>query len=196
MMPKNILPFPARPASETNDLALLAACARRDTQAMGLLFDRHARTVYRFLARLHPECQADLDDWVHATFIKAIESARGFRQESEVRTWLLGIALNIGRQHVRKERRRSALLNLVFGHSAATAPQPDHLFERAQDRSRLAQALENLGEEQRAAFVLCDLEGLTGKSAAAVLDIPQGTLGRRLFEARRSLREALREEEP
>ena len=52
-------------------------------------------------------------------------------------------------------------------------------------------ALQNLPTEQREAFVLCDVEGLGGKEAATVLHVPDGTLYRRLFEARRALRSVL-----
>jgi RNA polymerase sigma-70 factor (ECF subfamily) len=45
----------------------------------------------------------------------------------------------------------------------------------------------------RAAFILCDLEEMSGADAAATLDVRPGTLGRRLFEARRALRAAVGE---
>jgi RNA polymerase sigma-70 factor (ECF subfamily) len=56
-----------------------------------------------------------------------------------------------------------------------------------------ASALAELPFDLRSAFVLCDLEEMSGADAAAALDVRPGTLGRRLFEARRALRAAVEE---
>jgi RNA polymerase sigma-70 factor (ECF subfamily) len=189
-----LIPFPHQGEAAPTDSELLAACGRRDMRAMGLFFDRHQRSIYRFLDRLYPSAQADVDDWVHATFITAMESAPRFREGSEPRTWLFGIALNIARQHVRKEGRRRLLLRLLWNGGEALAPSPDEALQRRQDQQRLRGAIASLNDHQRAAFVLCDLEELSGKEAAAVAGTRPGTLGRRLFEARRELRRMLRED--
>jgi RNA polymerase sigma-70 factor (ECF subfamily) len=59
-----------------------------------------------------------------------------------------------------------------------------------------AAALAKLPFDLRAAFVLCDLEEMSGADAAAALDVRPGTLGRRLFEARRALRAAVEKVRP
>jgi RNA polymerase sigma-70 factor (ECF subfamily) len=58
---------------------------------------------------------------------------------------------------------------------------------------RVASALTQLRFDLRAAFILCDLEEMSGADAAATLNVRPGTLGRRLFEARRALRAAVGE---
>jgi RNA polymerase sigma factor (sigma-70 family) len=172
------------------------ACGQRDMGALGILFDRHHLSVSRFLSRLYPGSRADIDDWVHATFVVAMESAPRFRQGSQPRTWLLGIALNVARQYMRTERRRGMLLRLFSGGHGGVASAPDVALECRQDQARLSRAIAALKEAHRQAFVLCDLEELPGKDAAAVLGIKPGTLGRWLFEARQKLRQAMREGEP
>jgi RNA polymerase sigma-70 factor (ECF subfamily) len=57
--------------------------------------------------------------------------------------------------------------------------------------ARLKAAMEGLPHDLREVFVMCDLEEIRGVDAARVLDIREGTLWRRLHEARKALREAL-----
>jgi DNA-directed RNA polymerase specialized sigma24 family protein len=57
--------------------------------------------------------------------------------------------------------------------------------------ARLPEAIAELPHDLRAAFVLVDLEGEKGTAAAEALDVPEGTLWRRVFHARKALREAL-----
>jgi RNA polymerase sigma-70 factor (ECF subfamily) len=192
----NLIPFPGTTLGELSDRDLVLACGRHDMHALGIFFDRHHLSVRRFLSRLYPGSRADIDDWVHVTFVQAMESSPRFRQGSEPRTWLLGIALNVARQHTRKEKRRSMLLRLLGGGPEESASAPDVALERRQDQARLTRAIGELKEDHRLAFVLCDLEELPGKDAAGVLGINPGTLGRRLFEARQQLRQAMHEEEP
>jgi RNA polymerase sigma-70 factor (ECF subfamily) len=75
----------------------------------------------------------------------------------------------------------------------ASGQMPDQAAERQQMVERVAAALAQLPFHLRAAFVLCDLEEMSGADAAAALNVRQGTLGRRLFEARRALRAAVAE---
>jgi RNA polymerase sigma-70 factor (ECF subfamily) len=178
------------PAS-LSDEGLVAACAAGDPAAMGLLFDRFALPVHRFLARLLRSPSADVSDMVQATFIEAFRAARRFRADGQVRTWLFGIAVNVGRHHVRGETRRRAFLTAWGEAAPAASLRPDQSAEHRQLMTRLDAALGALPAELRTAFVLCDLEGLAGAEAASVAGVPPGTLGRRLHAARRALRAAL-----
>jgi len=96
-----------------------------------------------------------------------------------VRTWLFGIASNIGRHHIRDQVRRRSFLK-ALGDIKQRRPDPDQAAERQQMVERVAAALAQLPFDLRAAFVLCDLEEMSGADAAAALDVRQGTLGRRL----------------
>ena len=73
----------------------------------------------------------------------------------------------------------------------AHAERPDDATIRAQLVHRLAPALARLSHELREVFVLGDVEGIPGVEVARALDLRQGTVWRRLHEARRRLRLAL-----
>ncbi|MCA9548154.1 MAG: RNA polymerase sigma factor [Myxococcales bacterium] len=179
------------------DADLLAACAQGDAAAFGVLFDRHHRPVYRFLARLSTTDPDALDDLVQTTFLTAWRSAGKFRGDSAVRTWLFGLALNTARHHARSAGRRRRL-RLAWGARPEPAPAPSPVDRAAhrQQLDRLQQALAELPEPLREAFVLCRLEGVPGPEAAHLLGVPSGTLYRRLHEARQRLGAALAEDTP
>jgi RNA polymerase sigma-70 factor (ECF subfamily) len=61
--------------------------------------------------------------------------------------------------------------------------------------ARLARAFDQLPRDQKEAFLLCDVEGLRGTEVARALDLPEGTVWRRLHEARMSLRRHLVDKE-
>lgn len=176
---------PAR-FDELSDEGLIAACATEDRAARALLFERHVDAVHRFVRRMRCSDPDTVEDLVQATFLAAFQAASQFAG-GHVRGWLFGIASNTVRNFARTEIRRKRALTVV---ADVQRLQPHH----AQDAvltSRLSDAIAALPHDLRAALVLVDLEGERGADAAAALEIPAGTLWRRLFEARQSLRAAL-----
>jgi RNA polymerase sigma-70 factor (ECF subfamily) len=175
------------------DDALLTAYAHGDSDALGELYDRHHRAVYRFLFRLTGGSAADLDDLAQATFVEVARSAARFDGRSAVTTWLFGIAVNVARHH----RRGMARLRRVVAEPGEDRPsdvpgadRPDDNAERRQILSRVASAIEHLSDDLREVFVACEIEDLPGRDVASMLGIPEGTLWRRLHEARKKVREA------
>jgi RNA polymerase sigma-70 factor (ECF subfamily) len=169
---------------ELSDAGLVAACATDDRAARALLFERHVYAVHRFVSRMAASDADAIDDLVQATFVSAFQAAARFRGE-HVRGWLFGIAANHVRGFARREIRRKhamrAVAELVVD---ATGPSDP-------DLARLPGAIAALPHDLRVALILIDLEGEKGKDAAASLGIPEGTLWRRVFHARRRLRATL-----
>lgn len=173
--------------AELSDEALIAACATGDRAARGLLFERHAEAVHRFLGRMRHTDPGEVDDLVQASFVEAFRSAARFRG-GNARAWLFGIAVNLSRGYVRREIRRKHAIESA-AELAAPSPAPDP--EQRQLIARLPIVLAALPHDLRAVFVLVDLEQQRGSDAAAALGIPEGTLWRRLHRARCALRAAL-----
>ena len=182
-------PEPVRAAPELSDEALLASCGVGDPAALGALFDRHHEAVYRLISRLLRAEPTETDDIVQLTFLAAWQSARAYKGKGSVKSFLFGIAANTVRRHFRATRRR---LDALADPPPVAAPgTPEDAAVTAQHLRRLAAALDELPHDLRAAYVLCDLEDLPGAEAARILDIREGTLWRRLHDARRALREAI-----
>jgi RNA polymerase sigma-70 factor (ECF subfamily) len=183
---------PAAPAGEElTDEALVAACATGDTAALAALFDRHHRLVLRFVSRASSAAPSDVEDLAQSTFLEMWRSSPQFSARGSARSWMLGIAANLVRHYVRGEiRRRSAMAGLAERPERGAA-RPDDLAARRQLLHRLGAALAALPHDLRVAFVLCDLEEVPAVEAARALGVRQGTMWRRLHDARRRLRDIL-----
>jgi RNA polymerase sigma-70 factor, ECF subfamily len=179
------------PAGPADDSELVLACGRGDSGALGELFDRHSGAVYRFFSRLVGVNAADLDELVSETFLNVHRSAARFRGHAAVRTWITAIAANVGRHHVRSESRRRAFLTTLKGYLHGVVVDADRAAERRDLLRKLGASVSLLPYDLRVAYVMCDLEEISGVEAARVLGVPEGTLWRRLHDARRALREAL-----
>ena len=188
---------PARPPLASvadqplGDVQLVRACAGGDTAALGQLFDRHNLAVYRFLSRLLGASSADLDELVSETFLNVFRSARSFRGQASVRTWINAIAANIGRHHVRSESRRRSFLTALRDCLPARTVDANQVHERRDLLRRLGNVVSALPHDLRVVYVMCDVEEVPGVEVAEVLGVPEGTLWRRLHQARRALRAAL-----
>jgi RNA polymerase sigma-70 factor (ECF subfamily) len=168
---------------------LLAACARGERAALQELFRRHGPTVRGTLRRLRTLDERDIEDLVQTTFLEVRRSATQFRARAAVGTWIVGIARNLARHHARGEGRRRAAMSAVAAVvEYASQIRPDDEAARRQMLGRLQPAFEALPAYLRSAFTLCDLEGMRGAEAAHALQVPEGTVWRRVHEARLRLR--------
>lgn len=178
-----------------SDRALVSALAQGDQAALGALYDRFHEHVWRFLARITRGDAAD--DLAQQTFIEAYRSAPRFRGDSAVKTWLFGIAVNQARNFFRSEARRAnANLNLasVPASSAPCVHEQIALEQQLeQQRQWVATAVEKLTPALREAYVLCVVEEVPGKEAAAILGIREASLYRRLTDARSAIRATIEE---
>jgi RNA polymerase sigma factor (sigma-70 family) len=180
-------------AAEMSDEALLAACATGDQAALAALFDRHHTAVLRFVARAYGVDGAAADDVLQVVFLEIYAHAGRFESRSAPLSWMFGIAANIARKHLRSRSRRAKLVvryGAEVSGESGPAP-PDRGLERRQKVARLEKAVSELPEGLREAFILCDAEGVSGVEAARILGLKEGTLYRRLHDARRRLRAAL-----
>lgn len=176
---------------ELSDRALLSAVAQGDQAALGALYDRFHRDLYRFLARLARG--ADIDDFVQMAFLELHRSARRFRGDSAVKTWLFGIGANLVRNHRRGEQRKRSALEILGTIPSAPASSASDALAHEQQRRWLAAAIETLTPALREAYVLCVIEEIPGKDAAQALGIREASLWRRLSDARDALRAAIEE---
>jgi RNA polymerase sigma-70 factor (ECF subfamily) len=175
------------------DEQLVASVARGDGRALGALFDRHHRGVYRFVSRLGGTDSGDVDDLVQNTFVRVADAAGRFSGHSSVRSWIFAIASHVARDHVRAEIRRRKQVRGTDLPRPAGAERPDQGFEGREALARFRTTLDGLPHDLRVAYILCELEDTPGKDAALALGIPEGTLWRRLHEVRQILKRAMSE---
>ena len=182
--------------AEMSDEALVSAAGARDAVALGALFDRFHLDVWRFLHRVAPGPEADLDDLVQMTFVEVFRSAARFSRRSAVKTWIFGIAVNVARNHARSERRHRAAVARMADAPQRRARRPDSHAEHSERLSQLARAIDELPYDLRVAYTLCVIEEVPAHEAARALGTREGTVWRRVHEARHALRDALERSRP
>ncbi|MGD8319322.1 MAG: sigma-70 family RNA polymerase sigma factor [Gemmatimonadota bacterium] len=154
-----------------------------DEGAFRALYRRHTPSLYPFVLRILGHVEADAEDAVQDTWLKAVRALPRFRWESSFRTWLLGIGLNVAREALRR-RARSDGAN-AGRREAAVLPPPTAA------RLDLERAIASLPEGYRTVLLLHDVEGFTHPEISDRLDIAIGTSRSQLHHARRALRRML-----
>jgi RNA polymerase sigma-70 factor (ECF subfamily) len=159
-----------------------------DATALGEAYDLHHAHVRAFARRLVGD-RASAEDVVQETFVALPGAIRGFRGDASLRTFLLGVAVNHARHHVRAAARRRAAMDRLRGEiPRAGAASPEEEAEGAELARALARALDELSLDHRAAFVLCEVEERSSVEVALVLGIPEATVRTRLLHAKKKLR--------
>jgi RNA polymerase sigma-70 factor, ECF subfamily len=154
--------------------------------------------VARFALSL-TRVRADADDLVQETYLRAFRAWQTFQPGSSMRRWLFTICKH---QFLRGRRQESRYTELdgtpeaetvaaVRTHAALMRAGVDDLLDRIDVGPALHDAIDALPDAFRTAVVLVDVEGYAYEDAAAILDVPIGTVRSRLFRARRLLQEAL-----
>ena len=169
------------------DLAIIERIRAGDRNAFALLVERHQSAIFRIVRRLVPDA-VECEDLAQDVFLTAFAKLTAFDPgRASFRTWLLTIARN---RCLNALKRRRPLVRSDLP-EATDSRSPDVVLAGAELFQRLDEALAELPFEQRSAFVLVELEGLSLEEVGRVEGIPVGTVKSRLGRAREKLRSAL-----
>ena len=175
-------------AEHPSDAALIAAWRDGDEQAAAELVARHAGALARFLAGAgSPE--AELDDLVEETFIRAFRSVDRFRGHCQFRTWLMGIGGNVLKDFGRKSARRQVMPLDEAVRDGRGDPQQH--AEATEAEARIAEGLKRLPRMQREVFLLRAQQGLEYEEIAAALATSPGAARVHYHHAVRRLKEII-----
>jgi RNA polymerase sigma-70 factor, ECF subfamily len=177
--------LPAQPS----DAALIAAWQGGDEQAAAELVRRHARALARFLVGGGAP-EADLDDLVQETFIRAFRAVGRFRGQCRYRTWLLTIGGNVLKDAMRRAR-RAHLVPLADADVRATDGDPHERAVAGEAEGRLQERLQRLPRMQREVFLLRAQQGLEYEEIAAALRTTPGAARVHYHHAVKRLKEYL-----
>ena len=181
------------------DITLVEACISGNVEAFEELVRRYDRKLLRISQQVLHNLE-DAQEAVQETFLKAYQKLSQFQRSSKFSTWLIRIALNESLMKLRKQRRHVHELPLEYEDSDRDtqtvdavdwSPNPEQQYSNSQLKEILREALEELPEALRLAFVLRDVEGLSIKETAGLLDLQEGAVKARLHRARMRLRENL-----
>lgn len=157
------------------------------------LYETHFDFVWRTLRRMGvPE--ADVSDVLQEVFLTVHRKLPEFEGRSKITTWLFQISMGAARDRRRKaHHRREVLDEGVLERVAPQGAAPDALLELHQEIELLDRALEALSLDQRAVFLLFELEELGGEEIAEMLQLPLGTVYSRLRLGRTAFQRAVRQ---
>jgi RNA polymerase sigma-70 factor, ECF subfamily len=156
----------------------LAAAQAGDEVALAILLVPH-EGVLRSLCRGVLGNADEAEDAVQETFLKAIQGLKSFRGDSELRTWLVRIALNI----CYSARRKPLIASLQEEFVALTTPSPERQVVR---QALLEEALSTLSVTRRAAYLL-KIEGWSLKEIGLAQGWSESRVKVELFRTRQIL---------
>jgi RNA polymerase sigma-70 factor, ECF subfamily len=141
---------------------------------------RYARALTRNAVRA--------DDLVQETLVRALYKEHLWQPGTDLRAWLFTIMHNQNVNEIRRAIRDDATVDLESCSAILTATTDPTASRQLHE---LDHALGQLPEEQRQVILLVGLEGMSYEDAAAILDVPIGTIRSRLSRGRESLRKLM-----
>jgi RNA polymerase sigma-70 factor (ECF subfamily) len=163
-----------------SDEELMAAVARGDERALGILVERRSPRIHAHLARMTGSPD-DAEDLLQETWLRVARGARGYQEGRPVRPWLFGIASNLARDlHRRRAVRRQA--------SGTARPDRARPSVRPFEAIALRDRVQRLPDRLREVLWLRFYEEFSEAEIADALGVPRGTVKSRLHGAIRELK--------
>jgi RNA polymerase sigma-70 factor (ECF subfamily) len=159
---------------------LLEAVARGDRCAFEDLYRCYYPRLTRFLARRLPPSHS-ADEIINDTLLIVWKHAREFRHQSQVSTWIFGIAHRVALKSLRRDRR-----------SFVTFEEPFiDPYRQLEQEEWITQGLSRLPHNQRVSLLLVYQLGHSVEQVATMTECSAGTVKSRMFHARVKLRHFL-----
>lgn len=187
-------------AKTTNSEEQLIDRSRRgDSEAFSLLVGRYEDRIFRLAKNVCAGLPAEAEDVYQETFLTAFKKIKGFRQDSELGTWLYRIASNLCLMRHRKKKSEPfvPLLDRPHDHDDESAhrqypdglPTPEEAARKKELVDQVAKALGKLPVDYRLVLTLRDIEGLSNEETAKILKLSLAAAKSRLHRGRLFLRD-------
>ena len=179
--------------NEPPDHALIAQVRNGEAAAFEKLMRRYNQRVFR-AARSVLRDDAEAQDVVQETFVRAFRHLQDFEERSSVGTWLTRIAVNEAFSRLRRSRLFGSLDNETNPQEGGSysvesnQPGPEDQASSLELRSVLIAAIDSLSEDLRTVFMLREIEGLSTLETSEVLQLSSEAVRVRFHRARLALR--------
>lgn len=171
-----------------SDNALMLKVKNGDLDKMGLLFERHHRSLLGFL--FHMTGQRELsEDLVQNVFYRMLKYRHTFRGDGEFRAWMYHVARNVIHDEGRTAKRsiRSQELD-VYAEKISGGVAADRHIQKKEELQVLHGALASLTEESREVLVLSRFQELKYHEIATIMNISEGAVKVRVHRALQQLK--------
>ncbi len=162
-----------------DDAALLRAHVLGDRDAFAELVRRHRDRLWAVALRTLGD-REEASDALQDALISALRSADRFRGDAAVTTWLHRIVVNACLDRIRRRQARPAV-------PLADTDPPPIMPVDSETALDVRAALARLPQDQRVALILVDIQGYPVSDAAAILQVPEGTVKSRCARGRARL---------
>jgi RNA polymerase sigma-70 factor, ECF subfamily len=182
-----------------NDEDLLAALRKGQDDAFRQLVELYQHQVINICYRFVQD-RTEAEDLAQETFIEVYHSVTSFRGQSSLSTWIHRLAVSKALDFIRRQNRskRGGKLRTLLGldEKATEVPapasmEPDSILEQQERRRVLQQALNDLPQNQRIAFVLSKYDGLSYQEIAEILKTSLYSVESLIHRARKNLQKRL-----
>jgi RNA polymerase sigma factor (sigma-70 family) len=182
------------------DRELIQALQNKQQDAFRLLVDGYKDRMYNTILGLVQNFE-DAEDLVQDVFIKVFENIQQFKEEASLGTWMYRIAVTQSLDFIRKKKRRkragTVLSWLSIGEKESLDVvefnHPGVIAENREQAAILFRAIAQLPENQKSAFVLQKVEGLSVQEIAGVLSSSESAVESLLSRAKANLKKLLRD---
>lgn len=184
-------------ATTSADAGLVQRARDRDEAAIRAIMQANNRRLYR-LARGILRNDAEAEDVVQETWVRAFTHLDGFRGDSSFATWLSRIAMNEALGRLRRARSNVEWTSLPPGTleaqiipfpNSAASEDPEKSMAQREIRHVVEHAIDELPEAFRIVFITRVIEGMNVEETAELLDLKPETVKTRLHRARNMLKE-------
>jgi RNA polymerase sigma-70 factor (ECF subfamily) len=181
------------------DPELIQALLNKQQDAFRLLVDRYKDRMYNTILSFVQNVE-DAEDLVQDVFIKLFENIHQFKGDAQLATWMYKIAVTHSIDFIRKKKRKKRagiiLTWLGVGEKEILQPtefnHPGVIAEHKELAAVLFKAIEQLVENQKTAFLLQKVEGLSVLEIAKILQCNEGAVESLLSRAKANLKKILR----
>jgi len=181
----------SRLANFIDDAALVRAVAAGQRSAFESLYARYERRVFRYVLTFTRD-RAVAEELVVDTLFAVWRNAGKFAGDSQVCTWILGIARHKALDAARRVARLPSSVQIEAAEDVNDpADRPDEAMQRRSESRVVRHALASLSNEHREALHLAFFEELPYEDIAKMLAIPPSTVKTRVYYAKQKLKEQL-----
>ena len=173
-----------------SDTALMLNVKNGDTDKLGLLFERHSRSLFGFFYRMTHRSDIS-EDLTQNVFMRMLTYRHTYTGDGNFKTWMFRIARNVLSDHHRSDKKmgeRDELANIdemMYGE----VENAEQKLEKQDRKQLLWHAIDKLEETKREIIIMNRYHGLTYREIAEVMNSSENAIKVKAFRAMKELRE-------
>jgi RNA polymerase sigma-70 factor (ECF subfamily) len=181
-----------------NEDILIKELKEGNESAFKILVDNYQDMIYNTCLSI-VKSEEDAEDIAQEVFVQVYQSIGSFKGASKLSTWMYRIAITKSLDHERRKKRkkRFGFVKSIFGDEGETEINPPDfhhpgvVLDKKEDAARLFKAIEKLPENQKTAFVLNKIEGLSNQEVSEVMKVSVSSIESLLHRAKNNLKKHL-----